>query len=204
MLLYRQISQPETVTFRARTALRQLRVALLHNQWIGLDSVVDVALAQPRRQEEPAALPPTQPAQKTSSQSQKSTQQSQKSTQHSQQSTQHSSKSTQQSQKSTQHSSKSTQHSQKAISEHPAPIPLPADRTSQTTPSLSTPASAAQGSTLGDDSQDLLAFISWEDPTPAPLQPQASERKRPPTAAPRATKRPEAVQMESFLNSLFS
>ena len=197
MLLYRQISQPETVTFRARTALRQLRVALLHNQWIGLDSVVDVALAQPRRQEEPAALPPPQPAQKTSSQSQKSTQQSQKSTQHSSKSTQHS-------QQSTQHSSKSTQHSQKAISEHPAPIPLPADRTSQTTPSLSTPASAAQGSTLGDDSQDLLAFISWEDPTPAPLQPLASERKRPPTAAPRATKRPEAVQMESFLNSLFS
>ena len=197
MLLYRQISQPETVTFRARTALRQLRVALLHNQWIGLDSVVDVALAQPRRQQELAALPPPQPAQKTSSQSQKSTQQSQKLTQHSSKSTQHS-------QQSTQHSSKSTQHSQKAISEHPAPIPLPADRTSQTTPSHSTPASAAQGSTLGDDSQDLLAFISWEDPTPAPLQPQASERKRPPTAAPRATKRPEAVQMESFLNSLFS
>ena len=46
VLLYRQISQPESVSFGGRAALRRMRAILLHNQWIGVDSSVDLNVDQ--------------------------------------------------------------------------------------------------------------------------------------------------------------
>ena len=180
MLLYRQISQPESVSFAGRTALRGLRAILLHNQWIGVDSSAEVSAEEPGGSEELAT------AQRASQQTNKPTKQSTKPN-----------PSNPAIQQSHQSSQKPLSHTQKTspFFAHPSPQPP----------------SNEPKPPLNDESQDLLAFISWEDSTPIapppPPHPSASktnDRKRPPPLPQPSSKRADTIHMESFLNSLFS
>ena len=191
MLLYRQISQPESVSFGGRAALRRMRAILLHNQWIGVDSSVDVSVEQPERSEELTT------AQRASQQSSKPPKQPSKSNQ-SNQSIQ-SIQSNPSIQQTPQSSQTPLSHSQQTspFFAHPSPLPLQNPSNEPKPP-------------VNDESQDLLAFISWEDSTPiAPPFPhpptsKTNDRKRPPSLPQPSSKRADTIQMESFLNSLFS
>ena len=185
VLLYRQISQPESVSFVGRAALRRMRAILLHNRWIGVDSSVEVSAEEPGRAEELAT------AQRASQQSNKPTKQSSKSNK--------SSKSNQPSITSSQKPLSPTQQTSPFFAHPSSPPPLQNPSNEPKPPA-------------NDESQDLLAFISWEDstpiapPPPAPRPPtsKANDRKRPPSLPQPSPKRADTIQMESFLNSLFS
>ena len=179
VLLYRQISQPESVSFGGRAALRRMRAILLHNQWIGVDSSVDVSVEQPGRSEELTT------AQRASQQSSKPPKQPSKSIQ------------SNQSNPSIQQTPLSHSQQTSPFFAHPSPPPLQNPSNEPKPP-------------INDESQDLLAFISWEDSTPiAPPFPhpptsKTNDRKRLPSLPQPSSKRADTIQMESFLNSLFS
>lgn len=187
VLLYRQISQPETVSFAGRAALRRLRAILLHNQWIGVDSTVEVTVEQPAAQ-----LPAAQQGRSEGSTAQRASQHAQKTSQPGENAR-------------TAH----CQSSQATQTSNPS-LPKSASLSQKTSPyfihTFQSPSNAPKLPS-NDESQDLLAFISWEDATPSappPPKAKADDRKRPPSLAQPSAKRAETVQMESFLNSLFS
>lgn len=179
LLLYRQIFQPETVSFVGKSSMGRVRVYLFHNRWIGLDSEMVVTLGEPSKQEEMQSQSANKQSQKTNNLS------------------------TNKTNKQSQKANKQSSHSSKSLPNDSSKSPsIDSSLPTILSPPNSTPFDP--NPEKNDNSQDLLAFISWEDPSPHPPQPRAEQPKRPALPIQQPSKRANISEMESFLNSLFS